>query len=93
MAQVVFPLTIYSGPSGAISNGTVQIRINVDSQSPGGLICANIPTIVSLDADGAFIGTPVFWPNGDLLPDGTYYIVVAFSSVGELVCGPFKVTI
>lgn len=94
MAKQSFPYTTFTDPAGnPLSNGYVQIYIIDDAQSSTGLLCRGMTLQVSLDGNGVMVSVPQVWPNDELEPDGTYYVLKTYTSVGELAQGPLKVTV
>lgn len=86
-----FPYVL-SFPTGApVANGYIGIRLNVNGVVNNSQIKDSFIKC-PLDSSGTVTGA-TFWKNSDIQPSGTYYIVLVFTSSGELVCGPIKVTI
>ena len=96
------PITNFQNPDGSpVAKGYLRIRISQNASIsfliPGPItehnqIQSNF-TKVSLDSSGNVTGSPTFWANADLSPSGTYYILEVFSSTGQLLSGPSKLTI
>lgn len=94
MAKVAFPITVYNGPDGLpLSNGYLLVSISNDAMSVDGQLCYQLVTKVPLDNNGQIIGALTFFPNNQLNPLGTYYIVNGYTSAGQLVLGPVAVYI
>jgi hypothetical protein len=98
MAQVAFPLTSFSDADGSpLANGYLLIHTSDDATVTGTSsslqICRDAVVKVLLDTTGTITGSPVFWPNSAMSPAGLYYVLRAFSSNGQMVLGPTKVTI
>jgi len=93
MPKVSLPLTNFQNADGTpVANGTLQIRLNVNGSVNDTQIQTNFST-VSLDSSGNILGSPTFWPNVDINPTGTYYILSVYSQLGQLVGGPNILTI
>jgi hypothetical protein len=93
MPQVSLPITTFVEPNGQpLANGTLLIRLSQDGNANSTNLCANICSI-ALDAQGNVTGNPLVWPNADITPSGTYYILAAYSAQGELVSGPDSLTV
>lgn len=74
-----------------LANGILVFELSQDEQSPiPGQIGASRKIQVSLDSTGNVPASPaVFvWANDSLNPLNSYYIVTAYSSVGQRVWGP-----
>ena len=94
--KVDWPLTTYFKPDGTpLANGYILVKLVFDCECP----CANYQITgsnwvkVNLDSNGVIIGTHQVRPNPQLKPDGSYYIVNAYTQEGQLVLGPKKVVI
>jgi hypothetical protein len=75
-------------------NGAVDfVNRSVVSVSSYSQICAGRVTRIPLDSNGTIIGSPVFWPNDELQPSGTYYVYRVRSAAGQQVVGPSKVVL
>lgn len=93
MAQQAFPITNYQLPDGSpVANGYLLIRLNIDGNVSDSSIDSNFIR-VPLDSDGNISGSPVFWPNDEISPSGTYYVLKVYQANGKLVAGPMVVTI
>lgn len=94
MSQVSFPYTTFTDPSGnPLADGYVLINVNVDVQSPSGLLCGGMSLRVDLNGSGVMESIPNVWPNSFLLPGDSYYVLRTYSSDGQLASGPDKVTV
>ncbi len=93
MARQPLTITTFQYPDGTVvSNGTIQIRLNTNGSVSNTQI-QNEFTTISLDINGVITGSPTFWPNTNILPAGTYYVMSVYSSSGQLVAGPNKITV
>lgn len=93
MAKISLPITSFLDGSGMpLANGYLSIRLNIDGAASSSQLCATLCKL-ALDANGQVTGTPTFWPNGEILPAGTYYILRVYGQDGQLVSGPNIVTI
>lgn len=91
--KVSFPLTTFQLPSGnPVANGSINVSLNTDGSVNNTQIQSNGDNI-SLNPSGVVVGTPTFWPNADISPPGSYYILSVYTSSGQLVAGPNKVTV
>lgn len=84
------PQTQFTDSEGnPIANGFLSIRINEDAQVPVLLLqlVAGRAVQISLDEDGNITGSGVtfLYPNSELSPDDTVYLVSAFTADGQLV--------
>lgn len=94
MARQSFPYTAFTDSSGdPLSNGYALIKVSTDAQSPSGQLCAGMTLRVALDSNGVMVNVPQVWPTDTLLPDGTVYILRAYTAEGEFVFGPRQVQI
>lgn len=74
-----------------LSDGYLILELSQDAQVNGNTqIAAGYKITINLDANGNVVISPAqfVWPNDVMLPPGTFYIVSAFSSSGQLVWGP-----
>src|SRR5690348_12015866 len=72
-----------------LANGSLTLELSQDEQAAGsGQICAKRIVTVPLDANGNVSGTVNVWPNDQLTPANSYYLVKGFNSLGQLVWGP-----
>ncbi len=69
-----------------LANGYLTLQLSHDAQeSVGpGQVVAGFPRRVPLDANGNIAGTVLVWPNDQLDPANTYYIVNAYRRDGTL---------
>jgi hypothetical protein len=66
--------------------GYLLIRLNIDAVSnDGSQVSAGRVVRVQLDANGLVDGVADFWPNDELTPSGTVYIVKAYTAQGQFV--------
>jgi hypothetical protein len=93
ISRTSLPLTNFQNADGTpVANGTLQIRLNVNGSVNDTQVQSNSYT-VRLDASGDVLDSPTFWPNADILPAGTYYVLSVYSQQGQLVGGPNVLTI
>lgn len=93
MAQQPFPITQFQFPNGApVANGSITIRLNTNGNASENSISAQF-TRIALDSTGTPVGSPVFWPNAEINPPGTYYIVLVYTEAGQRVAGPLSITV
>jgi hypothetical protein len=73
-----------------LANGYLTMQLSHDAQeSVGpGQVVAGYPRHVPLDANGNIAGTVLVWPNDQLDPANTFYIINAFRHDGVLAWGP-----
>lgn len=87
------PITNYQYPDGTpVANGKLTINLNTGGLVSGNHIQFNKTTVL-LDSSGNITGSPLFWPNADIYPTGTYYIVTVYDSTGNQVSGPDSVIV
>jgi len=92
-SRVAFPITNFQTPDGnALANGYLRIRLSNDGTSSGMQIERKF-TRIPLDSSGNVTGTPTVYHNSDVLPAGTYYVYLAYTSKGQLVAGPIKLSV
>ena len=93
MAQQSLPITNFQTADGtAVANGQLTIRLNIDGNVNDTSINTRSVT-VTLDTNGAPVGNPQFWPNNEISPTGTYYVINVYEKNGQLVGGPLSVTV
>jgi hypothetical protein len=93
MAKTALPITTFQLLNGApVANGSISIRLNTDGNVSDVLLNTNYATI-ALDSSGTLVGSPSFWPNSEISPAGTYYIVTVYTKPGDRVAGPLKVIV
>jgi hypothetical protein len=69
----------------ALALGTLKFRLNTDAVTSGNeQIVAGRIVSVPLDSSGNVSGTVDIWPNDQLTPTDTVYIVTAISARGEI---------
>jgi hypothetical protein len=92
-SKVALPINTFQLANGApVANGNLLIRLSQPGSVDDAQINANF-TSISLNSSGQIEGSPTFWPNADILPAGTYYILLVFSSSGQRVAGANKLTV
>ncbi len=93
MPKVAFPLTTFQFPNGnPVANGSINVSLNTDGSVNNTQIQSHGDNI-SLNASGTIVGTPTFWPNSDIFPAGSYYIISVYTASGQLIAGPNKITV
>lgn len=66
--------------------GYLTVRLNTDAvASDGSQVAAGRVVTVPLDDNGLIDGAAEFWPNSQLTPSGTSYIIKAFTAEGQFV--------
>lgn len=66
--------------------GYLTVRLNKDAvTATGDQISAGIVVTVPLNADGFIAGAAMFWPNNQLTPTDTVYIIKAYTARGQFV--------
>jgi hypothetical protein len=93
---VPFPVNQYALANGKpLANGNLLIHLNYDALSPNGQIGARIKNNVVLGDAGqiAALDGPTFWPNSQLKPSNSVYILEAFNADGLRVLGPIPVSV
>ena len=89
------PLAInqFVNPDGSpVANGYLRIRLNQDGSTNDTQIQSNFIR-VPLDLNGFIVGDPQFWPNLNISPPGSYYILLVYNATGQLVSGPSVITV
>lgn len=86
MARAALPITQFTTADGnALSNGFILIRLSTDARSSDGQVCAGTTVRLDLDDTGVPLGSPTFTTNATLSPDGTVYLLSAFTEAGAVV--------
>ena len=86
MARQLFPVTNYQlSNAEPVANGYLLISLSMDGNASGNSICAGASAKIPLDQNGNIEGSPLFFPNDQILPSGTSYLVEVFTAQGELV--------
>ena len=67
-----------------LNAGYVTFRLTTDGMASGTQVLAGIITKATLDSAGNISGTVSLWPNDQLLPTTTRYIIQAYTNAGEL---------
>jgi hypothetical protein len=92
-SKISLVVNTFQNPDGSpVANGYILIRLCLDGSVDDDQINSNY-TQINLNSSGVIIGSPTFWPNIDISPSGTYYIMFVYSSDGQIVSGPLKVTV
>src|SRR5882757_4321057 len=69
-----------------LSFGYLTVRLNTDAVSnTGEQISAGIVVKVPLNVSGFIDGAAQFWPNSQLTPSNTVYVIKAYTARGQLV--------
>jgi hypothetical protein len=66
--------------------GYLKIRLNTDAAVlgiGGDQVTAGTIVTVALDVNGSIAGTVLLWPNDQLTPINTVYIIQAYSASGQ----------
>lgn len=91
--KVPLPITQYVYLNDVpVANGYLLLSLNVNGQAGSEQLQDNKYKI-PLDVNGTIVGTPTFWPNSLISPAGTYYVCTVYNSTGQIVAGPYKVTL
>lgn len=79
------PITTFTDAGGnPLSDGYVLLKLNTDAQANSFLqICAAATVRIDLDDNGTIMGSPTFWPNANLLPLGTVYLLSSYTEEGQ----------
>jgi hypothetical protein len=94
MARVNFPLTVFQDLDGTpLAFGNAVVRISEDVTASSGQICAGMSLSVPLDNTGTMSYVPQVWPNAQLAPTDSTYILEAYTAAGQRVFGPINVTV
>ena len=92
-SKIALTVNTFQNPDGSpVAKGTIRIRLNIDGSVNDEQISSSF-TNISLDSNGIIVGSPTFWPNSDISPSGTYYILLVYSASGQEISGPNKVTV
>ncbi len=67
-----------------LDSGYLTFRLNTDASTGTNQVSAGIIVRVELDASGNVRDSVSFWPNDQLSPSGTVYILAAYTSRGQL---------
>jgi hypothetical protein len=65
--------------------GYLTFRLNTDAHAGAIQVVAGSVVTVPLDSNGSVSGTVYIWPNDQLVPSDTVYIVTAYSAAGQQV--------
>lgn len=81
-----------------IANGRMVFRLSAPATDSTGTIqiCNDYEFEAPLDQNGNITGgdlSTFAWPNDQIIPDGTYYMVKVYAEDGELAWGPNAVFI
>lgn len=63
---------------------TFQLSTDGSASSPNLQVSAGIITRATLDSNGSISGTVYLWPNDQLTPTTTVYVIKAYTAHGEL---------
>ena len=64
--------------------GYITFHLNIDASTGSQQVLAGIITKATLDSNGSISGTVYLWPNDQLTPTNTVYIVKVYTNAGEL---------
>lgn len=96
MSQVPFPITSFQlANTSPVANGWVIVHLNKDCQLPNNLgqLAGRLKIKIQLDANGDVPGSATFWPNEELFPADSRYVMYVYNSIGELILGPINIVI
>lgn len=94
MALSALPITnFYFIDETPVAGGEVTVHLNKDCTGPNGQVSAKIKSVVTLDTNGAPEDAPLFWPNAQLSPNDSVYIINVYGPLGNLIAGPLPVTV
>jgi hypothetical protein len=82
MAQVSVTYTFQDPAGEPLALGTATFRLSTDAAIDSVQIAANKVVSVALNSSGSL--TADFWPNDDMTPEGTVYIVKSYAATGQL---------
>jgi len=87
MAREQLDFGVFQDAAGnPLALGYLTVRLNTDAVSnDGDQVSAGIIVTVPLDANGLISGSAQFWPNNQLTPTDTVYIIKAYTARGQLV--------
>lgn len=90
-----FPQTTFTDAGGnPLSNGYLLIRLSADAQAPDSSQIASQRVMrVALDANGVITGGPEFWPNSEMNPSSTVYLLSVFRQNGQKLISDLPVTV
>jgi hypothetical protein len=93
MSQIALTVTTFVNPDGSpVANGYIRIRLSQDGSVNNTQIQSSF-TKIALDSNGTIVGSPVFWPNDQISPSGTYYIIIVYAASGQEVARAAIVTL
>lgn len=87
---------ITNATAAPVSNGQVYIHLNKDCQAPVGTglnpgqVGGTQKRIIQLDSNGEVADTYTFWPNNELTPGDSSYIITVQNEPGETILGPIS---
>jgi hypothetical protein len=76
---------------GVLANGYLIFELNQDEKvNTITQVCSGRQIKIPLDSNGSVPVSPVYnlWPNDVLVASGSFYLVSAYTSKGQLVWGP-----
>lgn len=92
MAQEPFPITQFVFANTLpVAKGYLIIQLNKDVLAPTGQIGSQVKVKVLLDASGEITDSPLFWPNIQLTPNDSLYILNVYTAEGQRVLGPISI--
>jgi hypothetical protein len=84
----------FQAPNGApLALGSFTMRLNTDAVVSSSQLAASRVLNVPLDANGNVSGTVLIWPNDQLNPSTTVYVVKVYTANGQLCWGPHQQTV
>lgn len=94
MARVNFPNQTFQDLDGTpLVLGYIVIRVSKDVMATDGQVCAGMSLTVPLDTLGTVTYIPQVWPNAQLTPNDSTYVLEAYTATGQRVIGPMNVTV
>lgn len=88
---------VLTASAAPVVDGQVYIHLNKDCQAPSGTgttpgqVGGKQKKIIQLDSGGEVSDTYLFWPNSELVPSDSAYIITVEDSSGERILGPLSV--
>jgi hypothetical protein len=67
-----------------LASGYITFRLSTDGSVSGTQVSAGILTKATLDSNGSISGVVYLWPNDQLTPTNTVYVIKAYTMHGGL---------